>query len=105
MSTGGAILVWTVILVAHMAYRRKAAAGLLPRAPYRMPWAPYTNWLVLAFFAFVTVTIAWEADTRIALYVMAGWLVLVLAGWPLVWRSSQRRVPADVSIAEESTTA
>jgi AAT family amino acid transporter len=105
VSTGGAILVWSVILVAHMAYRRKAAAGLLPRAPYRMPWAPYTNWLVLAFFAFVTVTIAWEADTRVALYVMAGWLVLVLAGWPLVWRSSQRRAPADVAIAEESTTA
>ncbi|MDL4815294.1 amino acid permease [Actinomadura opuntiae] len=105
VSTGGALLVWTVILVAHMAYRRKVAAGVLPKAPYRMPWAPYTNWLVLAFFAFVTVTIAWEADTRVALYVMAGWLVLVLAGWPLVWRNSRRDAPAEVAIAEESSTA
>jgi len=84
VSTGGAILVWGVIVVAHLAYRRKVAAGALPQAPYKMPWAPYTNWLVLAFFAFVTVTIAWESDTRIALYVMAVWMVLIVIGWALL---------------------
>ncbi|WP_242907698.1 amino acid permease [Actinomadura terrae] len=104
VSTGGAILVWTVILVAHMAYRRKVAAGALPKVSYRMPWAPYTNWMVLAFFVFVTVTIAWEADTRIALYVMAGWLALVVVGWPIVRRTSQT-AEVGVPLAEESTTA
>ncbi|MES9607436.1 MULTISPECIES: amino acid permease [Actinomadura] len=104
VSTGGALLVWTVILLAHMAYRRRSAAGELPKSPYRMPWAPYTNWAVLAFFAFVTVTIAWEADTRIALYVMAAWAALVVIGWPFVRRGSQEaRVP--VPLAEESTSA
>ncbi|WP_131737511.1 amino acid permease [Actinomadura roseirufa] len=105
VSTGGAILVWTVILVAHMAYRRRVAAGELPKAAYRMPWAPYTNWMVLAFFVFVTVTIAWEADTRIALYVMAGWLVLVLAGWPVVRAASRRAPAAPVTPAEEGASA
>ncbi|WP_433466181.1 amino acid permease [Spirillospora sp. CA-128828] len=104
VSTGGALLVWTVILVAHMIYRRRSSAGELPKSPYRMPWAPYTNWVVLAFFAFVTVTIAWEADTRIALYVMAIWVVLILIGWPFVRRASQgERVR--VAVAEESTSA
>ncbi|MFD0684339.1 amino acid permease [Actinomadura fibrosa] len=105
VSTGGAILVWTVILVAHMVYRRKAAAGALPRASYRMPWAPYTNWLVLAFFVFVTVTIAWEADTRIALYVMTGWLVLLVAGWPVVRRRSRESADARAVPAGESANA
>jgi AAT family amino acid transporter len=88
VSTGGAIMVWAVIVVAHLVYRRRARAGLLPRSEYRMPWAPYGNWAVLAFFVLVTVLIAWEEDTRVALYVMAGWLVLVAAAWPLVRRGS-----------------
>ncbi|XVQ10552.1 amino acid permease [Spirillospora sp. CA-255316] len=88
VSTGGAIMVWAVIVVAHLVYRRRVRAGLLPGSEYRMPWAPYSSWAVLAFFVLVTVLIAWEADTRVALYVMAGWLVLVLVAWPLVRRGS-----------------
>ncbi|WP_067633822.1 amino acid permease [Actinomadura latina] len=102
VSTGGALLVWTVILAAHMVYRRRTAAGALPRSPYRMPWAPYSSWLVLAFFVFVTVTIAWGADTRIALYVMAAWVALIVVGWPLVRRSSQA---AETKVAVESASA
>ncbi|NEA28703.1 amino acid permease [Actinomadura bangladeshensis] len=102
VSTGGALLVWTVILVAHMIYRRRATAGALPKSPYRMPWAPYSSWAVLAFFVFVTVTIAWGADTRIALYVMAAWVALIVGGWPLVRRNSQS---AEMKVAVESTSA
>ncbi|TDD95378.1 amino acid permease [Actinomadura rubrisoli] len=105
VSTGGAILVWAVILVSHMIYRRRATAGQLPKSSYRMPWAPYTNWMVLAFFVFVTVTIAWESDTRVALYVMAGWLALVVVGWPIARRGSQRATGVKVTLAEESTSA
>ncbi|CNF02351.1 Putative amino acid permease [Mycobacterium tuberculosis] len=102
VSTGGALLVWTVILAAHMVYRRRATAGTLPKSPYRMPWAPYSSWAVLAFFVFVTVTIAWEADTRIALYVMTAWVALIVVGWPFVRRSSQS---AEMKVAVESTSA
>ncbi|WP_067900442.1 amino acid permease [Actinomadura chibensis] len=105
VSTGGALAVWTVILVAHMVYRRRAASGALPKSPYRMPWAPYTNWAVLAFFVFVTVTIAWEHDTRVALYVMAAWVALVLLGWLFVRRSSQGAPEVQVAVAEEGSRA
>jgi AAT family amino acid transporter len=104
VSTGGALMVWAIILVAHMIYRRRSRAGVLPESPYRMPWAPYTNWLVLAFFAFVIVTIAWEADTRIALYVMAGWAAFVLIGWLFVRRDSHAATGAKVLLPEESTS-
>jgi AAT family amino acid transporter len=102
VSTGGALLVWTVILVAHMIYRRRATAGALPKSPYRMPWAPYSSWVVLAFFVFVTVTIAWGADTRVALYVMAAWVALIVLGWPFVRRNSQG---AEVKVTVESASA
>ncbi|WP_067825770.1 amino acid permease [Actinomadura kijaniata] len=97
VSTGGAIMVWTVILVAHQGYRRKVRKGELPASDYRMPGAPFTTWMVLAFFAFVTVTIAWEHDTRIALYVTAIWVVLIVAAWPVVRRNSRR---AEAAAAE-----
>ncbi|GAA2614410.1 amino acid permease [Actinomadura fulvescens] len=84
VSTGGAILVWAIIVISHLVYRRKVRAGEIQGSAYRMPGAPYTNWLVLGFFAFVTVTIAWEHDTRIALYVMAGWMALIVIGWLLL---------------------
>ncbi|RSN46969.1 amino acid permease, partial [Actinomadura sp. WAC 06369] len=96
VSTGGIILVWSVIVVAHLVYRRREGR----RSAYRMPWSPYSNWAVLGFFAFVVATIAWDADARVALYVMAAWAVVIAAGWAFVRRSSGR-VAAPVP-AEES---
>ncbi|MCC3766842.1 amino acid permease [Streptomyces sp. UNOC14_S4] len=84
VSTGGAILVWSIILVTHMRYRRAVAVGRADASPYRMPGAPYTNWLALLFFAVVTVIIAWSSDTRIALYVMAVWVALLVLGWAVL---------------------
>ncbi|WP_249374870.1 amino acid permease [Streptomyces sp. I05A-00742] len=81
VSTGGAILVWSIILITHMRYRRAVAAGAAEASPYRLPGAPYTNLLALAFFALVTVLIAWSSDTRVALYVMGVWVVLLVLGW------------------------
>ncbi|MEV5570849.1 amino acid permease [Spirillospora sp. NPDC052269] len=90
VSTGGALMVWSIIVISHLIYRRKVARGELPGSSYRMPGAPYTSYLVLAFFAFVVVTIAWEADTRIALWVMLGWAAIMLIGWQFVRRASVR---------------
>lgn len=86
VSTGGAILVWSVILVTHLRYRRDVAAGRTGASAYRMPGAPVTNVLALGFFAVVTVLIAWSADTRIALYVMGVWVVLLVGGWLVLRR-------------------
>ncbi|MEV0604503.1 amino acid permease [Streptomyces sp. NPDC050315] len=84
VSTGGAITIWSIILVTHLCYRRAARAKQAPQSPYRMPGAPYTNWLVLVCFAFITVLIAWGTDTRMALYVIAVWFILLALGYPLV---------------------
>ncbi|MEU6264735.1 amino acid permease [Saccharopolyspora shandongensis] len=68
-STAGAIFTWGMIVIAHLVYRRKVARGELPAGPFRMPLAPYSNYVVLAFLAFVVVLLAFDAETRIALYI------------------------------------
>ncbi|GAA1988305.1 amino acid permease [Kitasatospora viridis] len=89
VSTGGAILVWSTILVTHLRYRRAVAAGRSAGSDYRLPGAPYASWLALGFFALVTVLIAWRSDTRIALYVMAAWGALLCLGYAGL-RANQR---------------
>ncbi|MFG2263776.1 amino acid permease [Streptomyces sp. NPDC048720] len=92
VSTGGAVLVWSVILVTHLRYRRAVSEGRAAAPSYRMPGSPGTNWAALACFAFVAVLIGWKSDTRVALYAMGAWLVLLGLGHLLL---RTRRTGAD----------
>jgi amino acid transporter, AAT family len=77
IATVGAMWTWGVIVVSHLAYRRKVAAGEVPASPFRMPGSPVTNWIVIAFLAFVAVLLAFNASQRIALYAGAIWAVVI----------------------------
>ncbi|WP_078593543.1 amino acid permease [Streptomyces sp. NRRL S-920] len=101
VSTGGAILVWSIILVTHMRYRRAVNEGRVAASPYRMPGAPYTNWLALACFAFVTVLISWNSDTRLALYVMGVWVMLLVVGYAVL-RARRTDTPDEPGTVEAS---
>ena len=79
---------WGTIVVSHLFYRRAVAAGKVAASPYRMPGAPYTGYLTLAFFALILVLLAFDGDTRIALYVSPVWFVLMAIGWQVVKRRS-----------------
>ncbi|MFD7626621.1 amino acid permease [Streptomyces sp. NPDC059851] len=92
VSTGGAVMVWSIILVTHMRYRRAVREGRAAASPYRMPGAPYTNWLALACFAFITVLIGWNDDTRVALYVMGVWAVGLVVGHAVRRSRTARRL-------------
>jgi amino acid transporter, AAT family len=88
----GTLWTWGIILVTHANYRRAVAAGRAAAAPYRMPGAPLANWLVLAFLVLVTVMLARDPDTRVALYVAPVWFGLLALGY---WRiASARGAPA-----------
>lgn len=80
-STVGAIFTWGMILVAHLGYRRKVARGELPEGRFRMPLAPYSNYVVLAFLAFVVILLAFDAETRIALYITPVLAIAVVVGY------------------------
>jgi len=75
---------WAIIVVSHLGYRRAVAAGKAAVSPYRMPGAPYTGYLTLAFFALILILLGFDGDTRIALYVSPVWFVLMAIGWQVV---------------------
>lgn len=69
--------VWGIILIAHLRFRY-----LNPKhsSTFKMPFAPISNWIVLAFFAFVVVVLGFTTETRMALFVTPVWfIILVLA--------------------------
>jgi AAT family amino acid transporter len=77
----GTLWTWGIIMVAHANYRRAVAAGRAAVAPFRMPGAPYANWAVVAFLLAVTVTLWFDPDHRVALYVAPFWFGLLWLGY------------------------
>ena len=81
ISTIGTLWTWGIIMVAHRNYRRAVAAGSVRAAPFRMPGAPYANWLVIVFLLAVTAMLGLDDDTRVALYVAPVWFALLGLGY------------------------
>jgi AAT family amino acid transporter/D-serine/D-alanine/glycine transporter len=77
----GTFWTWGIILISHRNYRRAVAAGKAAAAPFRMPGAPFANWVVLAFLVAVTGLLALDADQRVALYVAPVWFGLLGIGY------------------------
>jgi AAT family amino acid transporter len=71
---------WGTVLVAHWRFRRRQPEPL----PFRLRLWPLSSVLALAFLVFVLVMLGYSADTRVALYVGAGWVALLtVAYWGL----------------------
>ncbi|MDB6091278.1 MAG: D-serine/D-alanine/glycine transporter [Gammaproteobacteria bacterium] len=77
----GTLWTWAIIMVAHRNYRRAVQAGRVKAASYRMPGAPYANWLVVAFIIIVSGMLWLQPDTRVALYVAPFWFGLLGLGY------------------------
>ncbi|MBB3227703.1 D-serine/D-alanine/glycine transporter [Luteibacter sp. Sphag1AF] len=74
------MFVWSLILVAYMAYRRKRPE-LHAASAYKMPGGVFMCWACLAFFVFVLGLLSLEADTRQALLASPVWFALLAAGY------------------------
>jgi len=83
----GTFWTWGIILVSHRNYRRAVVAGRAAPAPFRMPGAPFANWVVLAFLVAVSGMLALDAGTRVALYVAPVWFALLIFGYSLTRRT------------------
>jgi AAT family amino acid transporter/D-serine/D-alanine/glycine transporter len=83
VATLGAVWSWLVIIICHMSYRRRVARGELPQSSFRLPAATPLSWIVIAFLAFVTVILGFDADNRIALYSLPIWAVVLGGGYLL----------------------
>lgn len=70
---------WLVVMWCHLRYRQAVSQGLLPAVAFRMPGAPWSNWLVIIFIVVATGLLALDADTRVALYLTPIWFAVLWA--------------------------
>ncbi len=86
----GVIGMWSMIMIAHLAMKRAADEGRITRPEFRLPGAPYTNYLTLAFLLVVLVMTWFNGST--GEIVISGIPLIVLAlvaGWFAARRNVQ----------------
>lgn len=76
ISTFCFIFIWAVIVVCHLKYR-KTNPELAAKSKFKMPLYPVINYVILAFMAFVIVTLALNNETRVALFVTPVWFIML----------------------------
>ncbi|MFD4260587.1 amino acid permease [Streptomyces sp. NPDC058534] len=84
IATAAGIWTWLMILISHVLYRRKVVAGRLPASSFPAPGGSVCSYIAIAFLLFVTCLIAYDADARVCLYVMAGWAAALGIGWAVL---------------------
>lgn len=77
VSTFCFLYIWGIITICHMKFIRKRP-DLAAKSVFKIPLFPFLNYLVLAFFAFVIVTLAFNPATRVALFVTPVWFIMLL---------------------------
>lgn len=99
----GTIAVWSSFLVANIKMRSMARRGELEPPPFRMPFAPYSNYLTLAFLLMVVILIAFAEDfsQRVSFYAIPVVVIALFAGWRLV-RNRTPDVDPELSLADPS---
>jgi L-asparagine permease len=81
----GIICMWIMIMVCNLALQRAARRGRLARPAYRLPFAPYTNYVTIAFLVVVFVLSWWDVPAgRIMIYGSPGVAILLVVGWFVV---------------------
>ena len=81
----GSLWTWALIVIAHLGYRRAVERGEAAPVSFRMPGAPYTNWLVLIFL--VGDLPRHRREHPVAIYVAPIWFALLGLGYYLRDRS------------------
>ncbi|MCG7383141.1 amino acid permease [Paenibacillus sp. ACRRY] len=77
VSTVCFIFVWGIMVICHLKYRR-TQPEIANRSHFKLPLYPFSNYLILAFLAFVLVVLALAEDTRVALFVTPVWFILMV---------------------------
>jgi AAT family amino acid transporter len=88
VATLGAIWSWGIIVSCLLVYRRRVARGEVAASPFKLPLAGPLCWATLGFLAFVTILLGFDKDSRVALYALPIWAVLLLGAYLLFGRRS-----------------
>ena len=83
----GILGMWSMIIICNLILQRKAKRGEVERPSFRMPGAPFTNYLTLAFLLFVFVLSYFDVPAgRIMILSSPGIVALLVLGWFVVRR-------------------
>lgn len=74
---------WASIMLSHLGYRRALKHNRGQHTSFGLPGAPFTNWLVLALIAVVSIIMTFGSETRYTFMVLATWLALLLGMYHL----------------------
>ena len=74
VSTVCFIYIWGITVICHLKYR-KTRPELAAKNKFKMPLYPVSNYIILAFLAFVLVVLGLADDTRFALFVTPVWFI------------------------------
>ncbi|WP_052868836.1 amino acid permease [Streptomyces niger] len=76
---------WVMIMICQMVLRRRAARGEVERPAFRLPGAPFTSWLTLAFLAAVVVLMCVDGgDAAWSVACVPLIVAALVGGWFLV---------------------
>jgi amino acid transporter, AAT family len=92
---------WFVILISQIRFRRVKGAEMA-KHPFKMPFAPVTNYLTIAFLIMVLIGMWFNDDTRISLIVGIVFLVIVIISYYAL--GIGKSVPIDTQTTEEMTS-
>jgi D-serine/D-alanine/glycine transporter len=87
ISTVCFIFIWGITVISHLKYR-KTRPDLAKINKFKLPMYPFSNYLILAFLAFVLVVLALAEDTRVALFVTPAWFVILLVVYKMKRKES-----------------
>ena len=94
----GSLWTWGMIMIAHLGYRRAVARGEAEPVSFRMPGAPFTNWLVVAFKGTGAVEYAdWVTDLTITMVPSSDFIYSESGNAKAIKGFHDRIYPADVS--------
>jgi L-asparagine transporter-like permease len=79
VATTGALWVWGVIILAQMKFRETLTPEQVTELKFPTLFYPIGNWATLIFLVLVVIIMAFDAETRVALYVGPVWFGFLLA--------------------------
>jgi L-asparagine permease len=81
----GIICMWIMIMVCNLALQRAARRGRVTRPAYRLPFAPYSNYISIGFLVLVFVLSWFDVPAgRTMIYGSPGIAALLVGGWFIV---------------------
>jgi aromatic amino acid transport protein AroP len=78
----GLVLMWVIIIVTHLKFRVSMQRNG-KQAEFPAPFAPFTNYICLAFMLLITVVLFLTPEVRISVYAMPFWVGAVYGAFVL----------------------